>query len=217
MDTILKRHFNGEEKLFAASMPAWFGWAAATFFGHLMERLYLGKEPLFANMRGYQQKGGPDQVWNQAIFHYDADLQENPETGDKSDIMVKLKLTTNWDREPIESASEGERRDDVPATATADQLRASVEPSKARLYEHEYRLGFDDDGNINVRDSRNAWKHCRGAGEIYAPARLAILMPPGMTRRTASDSDELGNPLVGRELLDRGYLRLHARYAGNRK
>jgi hypothetical protein len=202
---------------FEAQMRVSFGIAAAFLFSHLMEYVYHRKEPLFGNMRAYQHGGGPEQVWNQALFHYEATLEENPDTQDRYDIVAKLKLTTNLDHEPVESRSLAERAADLPATATPDQLNWTVEPSRARTFEHAYRLLFDDDGNIRPSDARNEWRRCRGAGPVYAPTRLARLMPPSAIRRTSSDPDELGNPFVGRELIDRGYLRLNARYAKGRK
>jgi len=64
-------HLGGPDK-FQEQLDDWFGELAAEFYQALIDAMLTKKHPLMANMRAYNPNAGPDQVWNQVYFWYQA-------------------------------------------------------------------------------------------------------------------------------------------------
>lgn len=194
-----------------ASLTAKFGAKAVEFFDVLMSQLFIAKQPLFGDMRTTDPNGGPEQVWNQAIFYYSADFTENPTTGDKQDIIVSLDIGANLDREFNPNDSLARRAADVPASASSNKMFGAIDTGRANIYRHVYRLQFTAAGDLDAQNPANEWRSCIGGnGSVYAPTRLAILNKCLTSPRTSPNSTDLGTPIVGMELLSK--MRINRRF-----
>jgi len=159
-------------------------------------------------MRAYEGKKGPDEVWNHALFWYEAFyLEHKPdkpgEVEDENDIIISCELRVNLD------------------TPLAPGLPAKIDANKAipidsasHGYSNLWRINFDGAGKIALSNARNQWIYIRNATseELYPPTKLQAVDKPSKARQSASNPMDLGNKFIGQELVDTGLLKLRKRY-----
>jgi hypothetical protein len=199
-----------------AGFPDWaktqFGQLAASFFiqiqtslGQLQTSRGVGGGPLTSNMRSYVGADGPDQVWNQIFFYYEATFAETwpSDPQDDHDIKIACDLYSNIDQFP----SPG-----LPGAVVATEVSPGTSSTDCQLYKNVWRIVFDDSGQINPSDDRNEWVSLQNDSgeELYAPTNLGRMLPPLAAPRQGGDPFMAGNPAVGVELLS--YVKLNARY-----
>lgn len=194
---------------FADQVEKWLGELAAEFYQMLIDTMRVQKHALIANMRSHRVDIGPDEVWNHALFWYEAYYQEHSPftkggTGveDEKDMVITCELRVNSDS-PIPL--------DPPATISGNSLKPT---QTSVMYRNNWRLQFDGAGKIVPKDARNQWQYTRNEDDedLFAPTRLRPVAKPSRTRLTADDPHDLGNKFVGTELLDSGLLTIRKRY-----
>jgi hypothetical protein len=198
-----------------AGLPDWaktqFGRNAASFFmqiqtslGQLQTSRGLGGGPLTSNMRSYEGADGPDQVWNQVFFYYEATFAETwpSDPQDDHDIRITCNLYSNIDQFP----SPG-----LPGAVVATEVTPGTSSTDCQLYKNVWRIVFDDSGQINPSDDRSEWVSLQNdSGEdLYAPTMLGRILPPSMTPRQDVPIS-IGNPALGAEFLS--FVKINVRY-----
>jgi hypothetical protein len=184
-------------------MAEWLGELAAEFYQELIRFLRVKKHAVLSNMRSYAGDGGPEQVWNQACFWYQAWYRENADTRDEKDMLIFFDLRANLDKPPPTTG--------YPAEITGNDIKPKDDDSL--YFGMECRIQFDGAGKIVVKSKKNEWRHHRNAygEELYVPSNLAVLAKPGSTRETGTPF-ALGNKYVGTELVSGGLLKIHRRF-----
>src|SRR5262249_54722636 len=154
---------------------------------------------LAADMRGNMSGQGPDEVWNHAIFRYQAKYMEHvPAKDEKEDekvMVIWCELTCNMD--------DAIRQNFPPAVVASKEL----DPTKDRgSYINQWRIRLDDKGKIVPLDPGNFWYsvHNDGGGELYTPIKLDTVGKPSQTPQRPGKKDrklDFGNEFVGTELI----------------
>jgi hypothetical protein len=192
----------GSEAAFSTQIEQWMGELAAEFYDNLIQFMRVKKHPLLSNMRSYGGGNGPEEVWNQGYFWYQAWYQENGDTKDEKDMIILFDLRANLDKYP----STG-----LPAEIIGNDMKPK--DSDSLIFNMEWRIQFDASGKIVVVDKKNEWRHLKNssADELYAPSNMLTLAKPVSTRKTG-DAFSLGNKFVGSDLVSNGLLTVHKRY-----
>jgi len=205
------KDFSGMEEILERS----FAKAARTFYGKLVNQMLRRKHPLMANMRAYDGHSGPEEVWNQALFWYEATFREAdpieipgaPPVEAERVIEVTCRLFANEDKYPSTGLPGYVKNNET--IPYHDKVHPSL------LYVYTWRFVFDDRGMV-ADDPRGAWLHARNAfdEEIFPPTYLAVVDAPQPERRPEIPGYEtmVGNPMVGRELLSLGLIQMRKRY-----
>jgi hypothetical protein len=167
-------------------------------------------------MRSYHVNGGPEQVWNQIYFWYQAFYMESPidntgvdrddpssENYDENDMIIACEMRANLDHHVTTS--------DLPAKVSGGETIPI--DSLSLVFRNQWRIQFDGAGKIVVQDKRNAWQfvHTDKDEPLYAPTELIALAKPGSSRNSGTKI-QLGNRFLGTELLDVALLKLRKRY-----
>lgn len=199
----------GGEQNFELAMNVLFGTSASVLYRVLINWVLLQRQPLMGNMRTYSGAGGPEEVWNQAVFMYEADYKEAEPVEDETMIEVACRIYANQDTYP----STG-----LPADVKPGQRVPHPVPSRSLLYQYTFRLGFDRAGDLVTNDKRNAWLGAKNdSGEdIYALTDLEAWKQARSERWKEPPGEEtrVGNPLVGYELFQLGFARFRKRFGG---
>ncbi len=201
-----------------------FGVKAAQFFVALQYELRGAWGIYVGDFRAGEPKGNAAEVWTHALFMYSAEfIETEPKENDDKRYDVECTLYCNRDVEP--PASSG-----APAKVKGNALEPLLEA--CLTFDHKYRLSFDDAGEVRADSSgKPAWLECRSrvGGKLYAPRYLKQVVRPLKTidaalqkrrdlKTGANDPAQpprhgiYGNPLATWGLIDRGLLRLRARY-----
>jgi hypothetical protein len=193
---------SGGEAAFTRKIEKWLGELAAEFYDALIRLMRVKKHPLLSNMRSYSGGAGPEQVWNQVFFWYQAWYQENGDTKDERDMIIVSDLRANRDTYPCMS---------LPAEVNGSDMKPK--DADSLIFRHEWRIQFDDAGKILLADPKNEWRHAQNTmrEELYAPTNLLTMVKPLTSRRSGTPFG-LGNKYVGTELVAKGLLTLHKRY-----
>lgn len=202
---------NGGVGGFEAQIDKWQGGEAAEFYQALIDYMRVKKHPLVANMRAYYPDRGPRDVWNHALFWYEAFyLERIPDTKageleDENDLIISCVLRVNLD-------------DDLKRGLPAKILDNKSIPldDTSHGYTNLWRIHFDGSGKIAMDHDRNEWIYIRNAAsqELYTPTKLQAVAAPSKTRATDPNLGplDLGNKFVGTELVDKGLLKIRKRY-----
>lgn len=197
------------------------GRAATMFYRQLNQLLYIEKHALVADLRGDGAANTPEQVWNHAVFYYEARYKEvphdDPSSFDNDHFMeIDLKIVANQDVHSPPSSS-------VPALS-APNNGVIVDGSAVanRLSRQILWISFDSHTGLVKDDARNEWKHSKGphGDELYVPMYMGLLLPTGTTPANATPNhDPLvslanGNDVVGLDLVTdpKPLLKIRARY-----
>ncbi len=191
-----------------------FGHSAGTFFTKMLVRLRQEGNPLVADMRSYFANRGPEEVWNQVYFYFQAEYTETVGNDDEKDLTINCRLHSNNDTFPSQGFP-AKIRKHPPQWPCSEYKKFVVVPNATALvFEHQWRLMFDPGGSIAHEDPRCQWisaKNSHGE-EMYAPDRLNIVESFRPNRPHGVKEDTIGNPAVGKELVADGYVRLRRRY-----
>jgi hypothetical protein len=167
-------------------------------------------------MRSYRGSGGPEQVWNQVYFWYEALYREHspgergipesdPGPEDENDIIVLCELRANMDH-----WNKGDPTG-LPAEVDGNQLKPAN--GNSLEFHNKWRIQFDGQGKIKTDDPRNAWAYLiNDKGEqLLAPTELMPLAKPLSERRSGADFST-GNEYLTQDIVDAGLLKIHKRY-----
>ncbi|APR86025.1 Hypothetical protein A7982_11374 [Minicystis rosea] len=217
----------GDASGFADRMKREMGIEAARFYAALIQHMRIEGHPLSANMRSYVGYKGPEEVWNQVYFYYEARYSEvvDPErgtpAGDDHYMKIECDLYSNMDsKDPSE-------KDAMPAVVQGGVV---VPTSKSQVYNNVWHIEFAEDGTVDEGSTKADWKSLTGlfGAQLYAPmdmlkmgpvrpTRPSELSPPSEFMEGLDPAERvrlfrlsLGNPAVGQELLQ--HLRLRARF-----
>lgn len=207
-----------------AQIKMLFGQRAAFFYSALVENLHVRKEPLVGDMRGEEAGNTAPEVWNHAVFLFEASFKEilpldeagkpDPSSLKNQDFMeISLTTVANEDYGQLPSASKEAVK--PPALTEPDgSVNVSSGNVENRKSRHVLHIAFDaSSGDIKIPtqveaeaqklgDDRHRWLKCRaGADDIYIPRTLAKVLPvatkvPPATRTAASKPTEMGNKFV---------------------
>jgi hypothetical protein len=203
----------------AAEVKNELGRKAAAFFLGLQYELRDSWAPCIGDFRAGESDGNPEEVWNHALFMYEADFIESSPTGDDKRYDVDCTLSCNKDVEPPDS-------DSAPANINGNRIRP--DPKRSVQFDHSYRLSFDDSGEVSVGKSPE-WLRCRKVGsseKLFAPRYLKSLTPPsktpaprpppplmpGQEPKPPPPPGTFGNANVTWGVINRGLLKLRDRY-----
>jgi len=175
--------------------PKRFGRQLGPFWNHLIEHLQKGREAVMMDLRD-ESGAEHSEVWNQAIYKYEAQMFETEPHGDWMDIQVKMTLRANADILPAGAVSSGS-----PAKIVASGPRAGGKPKDAvpDLAGHRRdvvlrgRVNFKANGSFYERHKRNEWSSVTtidGSTDLHAPRfSFKAIRPTG-------NSEPDGNPLI---------------------
>jgi hypothetical protein len=195
----------GGEAAFTDWIKKDFGKSAATFFNTLQTQLAMTGAPFSSNLRSYEASSGPEQVWNQVVFYYQATFAEtwprNPH--DDKDIKVTCDVYSNIDQRPSPGFG---------GTYASGAVTPGASSQDSWLYRNVWRIVFDDKGQVNASDDRNEWISLQNdqGQELYAPTNLTQIQAPLSSPRQGGNPFMLGNPVLGTEFL--AYVKINARY-----
>jgi hypothetical protein len=178
-----------------ADNPDRFGKLIGEFHNQLVRQLLQGREPVMMDLRN-EDGADHSEVWNQAVFKYEAHMSETEPHGDWMDITVRTVLRSNADIMPSGFVSSGS-----PASIVADGPKADGKPKDTdssaaahkRDQELKYRLIYKDNGALHERNKKNRWFTVTMDGkstELHAPRFMFKA-----TRPTGNSSPD-GNPLI---------------------
>lgn len=183
-----------------------FGQAAVDFYRTLIKKILVEGHALEGDLRG----SGPDnraaEVWNHAIFYYEANYKEilpmhvsNPVNNTYMEIDLLLVANADYPSPPSPGS---------PATVTQGLVDVNQTQWPNRKVRMTLDIAFDlKTGEMLDKDKRNKWTSCRndgigGAAEIYAPSYLAEIVPVGTTQATAEPNQDADPRVVGNVAVD---------------
>ncbi len=185
-----------------------FGRRAADFFSSIQTELRENWSPVLADFRGGPD-GKPDEVWNHALFQYEAEFIESAPANDDTRYDVHCSLYCNQDVEPPMS-------DTLPARIANGLL--VPEPKYHLRFDHIYQFSFDAQGELRPHQDP-AWLQCRsGSGRpIYAPRFMKRIIRPASTltptqKDARGSNGDFGNAYVTWGVVSSGLLQLRSRY-----
>jgi hypothetical protein len=215
----------GGESKFEVAVTTKLGTAAASFYQQLVQYMLLEGHPLCGNMRVVDIiSADPRGVWNHALFHFGADFEETAGSDNELDLTVTCVVAGNVDDKPP-------FLDEYPAKVVNHIPVPSRNKGICARWQYQWRLRFNGSGWPLASDD-NRWLSCRGVHgqavttELYPPADLNIPEKSAVLggsradmqkaladrHRLHPDVKDQGNGAVKNELVDRGYLTIHARY-----
>ena len=204
---------------FQKQIDDWLGQLAADFYQTLIDMMLLGKHALMANMRPYNANGGPDQVWNQTYFWYQAWYREHGplDTGgpedkragadDEKDMMILCELRANKDHIDPKTGMT------LPPPAEVSGNQTVPVDERALVFHNRWRILFDGSGEIIPDDPKNGWHNLTNnqGHELFAPTELLPIAKCETTRKSG-DARKLGNKFLGTDIVKAGLLKIHKRY-----
>lgn len=121
---------------------------------------------------------GPEEVWNQAVYKYVAQMWETTPHGNWHDIQVETTLFANEDSMRPDFTSSGS-----PATVSGNPKDAVLNSDADAIFRNDltrYRLIFKPDGDINATHANNEWQSVTSADGtgLYAPRFLFVPQKP---------------------------------------
>ncbi len=158
----------------AANDRQWSGQVAEGFWATLRAELAGQGSPLLLDMRAVHNtnnpRGSSDEIWNQALFHYEAWYREHPSAqnahaGDRQaqDLQITLQIYANAD-------------DFLPSTnppATYGAGDVTVQPNHWRR-DYMFRLQCSPTGDVVAGDALNSWEDADSGGNpCYMPRYLS--------------------------------------------
>jgi hypothetical protein len=205
-----RRGFYQEKK--PSDNPRRFGKHIGIFHNNLIKRILKARMPVMMDLR---ESSGLDhsEVWNQAIYKYEAHFFETTPHGDWMDLQVKTFLRAHGDWMDLQvktflRANEDVMYDDfsssgIPAKIVANGPRPGGLPKDAvpdpaadkRDQVLLYRLIFKSNGTFFEKHKKNRWKSVTLEGEtneLHAPR--FIFEPKKPTGNPSAD----GNPLISK-------------------
>lgn len=195
---------------FETTINQWMGELAAEFYQFLIDHIRVEKQPVTGDMRAYEPGKGPEEVWNHALFWYEAFYLEHipdaaaGEAEDQNDMVISCVLRVNLDN-PL----------DVGPPARISGNKTIPIDLASHAYMNLWRIRFDGAGKIVVTDQRNRWIYIQNSNkeELYTPTKLQIVDKPASARITASNPLDVGNKFLDREVLKSNLLKLRKRYS----
>jgi hypothetical protein len=178
-----------------ADDPVRFGKIIGEFHSQLTRQLLQGREPVMMDLRN---ESGADhsEVWNQAVFKYEAHLSETKPHSDWTDITVRTVLRANADIMPAGFVS-SESPANIVATGPKPGGKPKDTESSTATYKRDqelkYRLIYKNSGKISERNKKNRWFGVTLEGkptELHAPRFMFKAEKP--TGNITPD----GNPLI---------------------
>lgn len=188
----------------------YFGELAAKFYQALIDNLRVKKQPLMANMRADGVNKGPEEVWNHALFWYQASYREHVpdeskgEAADEKLMEIRCEMRVNMD-DPV-------RTNQLPAEVSGNDIKPL--PLMSIGYIAVWQIRFDNAGNIFNSALDNGWLHVWNVSmeELYTPTELQAIDHLSKTRLTFSNPLDAGNRFVGTEVVDSGMLTIRKRF-----
>lgn len=194
-----------------------YGIAAAGFYRALVNQILIEGQPLISNLRGLYYYEPATGIWNHVLFYMNAQFRETDGSHDERDMTVECQLAANADTAPgLDKSDRPDRMpgDHLPADPNGSPVQPYPEPHRSRQLLCTFRLVFDGSGMADGGDPRSAWNHCYGLPSlmpIYAPTNLDVVTPSMRGRRQAPDIKR-GNEVVGKEIVDQGFLKIRSRF-----
>lgn len=185
-----------------------FAQAAVDFYQALIVHLYKNGNALEADLRGSGASSTPQEVWNHAVFYYEAAYKEilpaeRWDPVNNNYMEIELLLVANYDYPQPPSPG-------LPAVVSQGFVDVNNARAPSRKVRFSFDIAFDKgSGDMAKSDSRNHWRSCRDGttnDELYAPAYLAELALVGVTPQTAESNTDpdprvVGNPHVDLDLV----------------
>jgi hypothetical protein len=160
-----------------------FGKVVGDFHNVLVSQLLKKNNALMVDLR---DATGSDhaEVWNQAVYKYEARMWEHPTLGDWLDIELETRLFANEDTIPEDASSSGRPANIVARGPRGGGKPKDVEPNAAQPGRDQvlrYRVVYDPNGAIQVNNARNEWSSVVKAGEsveLHAPRFIFVPAKP---------------------------------------
>jgi hypothetical protein len=153
--------------------PKLFGTEIGKFHKAMRDALLVDRMAVVMDLR-HSHGVDHSQVWNQAIYRYEAHYWETLPHNDRLDIQVRTHLNANDDRLNDDRSSSG-----LPAKIVNGPKPGgtphSAEPDTAAIRRDQtlrYHVKFQDDGDIDASNSINEWLGVKLDGaspELHAP------------------------------------------------
>lgn len=178
--------------------PALFGKQVIPLIDALRKALLEERLPALVDMRN---SNGTEhsEVWNQAVYKYEAWMWETTPHGDWQDIQMKTVLYANEDIMPAGAISSG-----APAEIIADGPKSGGVPKDTKPHpknaqrneELLFHVFFDNDGKLK-KSSKTRWLSTTIRGKsalLHAPRFMFTPKKPATTPISKGD----GNPMIDR-------------------
>jgi hypothetical protein len=177
--------------------PALFGELCATLHKALCSYVREKKVGLMVDMR---ESRGTDhsQVWNQALYMYEAEYVEHPKAAGSEEEMARdilVKNTIYGNQDVFYSGGGGSMGSPADISGTD-----AVPNNLGRIEELEYRLAWRG-GEADVSNAKNEWTSVKIKGEsaeLFAPRWLLEIKPLLKSMRSSPN----GNTFVTRDRLE---------------
>jgi hypothetical protein len=144
-----------------------FGQRAAFFYSTLSEQVYVHKQALAGDLRGAGVGNGPEEVWNHAVFYYEASFKEvlpidengleDPSSTINQDFMeITLMVVGNEDYSALPSTQK--RVPKPPAILEQDgSVNTSGSSVENRKSHHVMHIAFDaSTGNVRIPSQQDS-------------------------------------------------------------
>jgi hypothetical protein len=161
------------------------------FYFTLVECILKGKHALEGDLASKEATAGPEEVWNHAVFYYEAEFSETNFHGDPTrdnndprDVTISIDLVANEDeREKITDPSTGSvtiSPRGMPAGVTTGGGVDLDRKFSKRHSRQVLRLVFSDAGEITF-DPRNEWLRSMNMDLEKQNTRLSTVHVPSDT------------------------------------
>jgi hypothetical protein len=199
-----------------------FGQRGHFLYQVLIDQILVRGEALEGDLCAAGAGNGPNEVWNHAVFYYEAHFRAIDGSADTDPLFVEVTILMVANADLPEPPSPG---------APADVLffrggRAEVNVNQTRWESRKVRqvmnLAFSVAGDLIEDRRRNRWLHAQsgdGGRELYAPRYLAVIAPvqanPGENFHVESLDDRYnGNVMVTLDLVNASdpLLKIRKRY-----
>lgn len=179
-----------------------FGRRAAVFFSALQGALRGSWSACVGDFRVADPTKSPEQVWNHALFLYEAELVEAAPVNDDRRYDIDCRFYCNKDDEPPKT-------DGLPARIAAGRL--IPEAGQHEPYHHQYQFSFDDTGDV-AKDKQPVWIACKGPNNVAILAPRYLKRVVGPKKSPSGTGNAYGNANVTWDVIDKGFLKLRKRY-----
>lgn len=193
------------------SIKETFGQRGRFLYQTLIDEILVNGQMLEGDLRaGGSGKHGPEQVWNHAVFYYEAHYKALPESDGIDPFFVEVTILMVANADHPEPPSPGS-----PAEVTVfPSGRIVVDVNQTRWLSRKIRqivnLVFSGAGDLVEDRKRNRWLHAQngdGSAELYAPSYLALVeqvqTAPGKNSHVPDGDDRFnGNIVVGLDLVN---------------
>ncbi len=192
----------------SAALRSKYGIEAAALHKALREKIATEGKAMVSDLRA-SAGSSPDEVWNQAVFMYEATFHEHPDADElygggvqaASDIVARVNLWANADTFPSDAMPARWTGDDVELTTYQQRVRRGdeiIEVPRLHAWCRNllYRLLFNpEDGEIDDAWTGGDWMVCcQGWNNDFEAWDNAIALPTRSHHFAPGYLSELGTP-----------------------